>query len=107
MKLTPHLIIGCLLVIVSLIAAGSVLMDESASFPISTRDLRVVGPAANPEVVPAESALSPLMPEFDGPIANPFSPRKPTDGGGGVKIKKPPAPPLESPALPVLPLSEK
>ncbi|MBA3708965.1 MAG: hypothetical protein H0W83_09130 [Planctomycetes bacterium] len=107
MKPNPHLLIGALLLLVAIIAVGSVLVEPSADFPITTRDLRVVGPAADTEIIPAEHALLPLMPEFDGPIANPFSSRKPTDGGGGVKIRKPPAPPLDLPALPVLPLSEK
>jgi hypothetical protein len=106
MKITPHLAVAVLLLLVALVAAAGTMLDASARFPVSTHDQRVVGPAASTGMVPGERALSPLMPEFDGPIANPFSPRK-----GGVpttaKIPLPPAPPLEVPPLPALPLSEK
>ncbi|MBA2479809.1 MAG: hypothetical protein H0V44_04030 [Planctomycetes bacterium] len=106
MKMTPHVFVAAALVLVALIAAVVALLDSGTSFPVPTRDLRVLGPAADTSVMQGQRALASLMPEFDGPIANPFSPRKGTTPNT-ARIPLPPAPPLDAPALPVLPLSEK
>jgi hypothetical protein len=107
MKPTPHLLVAAVLVVVGLFATASALIGGAGSYPIPVRDLRVVGPATDTKVVPAERATGPLVADLSAPPAsNPFSARR-DFRSVELAIGQPPPPRVEYPALPVLPVVTK
>jgi hypothetical protein len=107
MKATPHLLVAGVLVVIALFASASSLLGGSGSYPVATRDLRVIGPGTRTDVVPAERATAPLVADLAGlPSANPFSERRDTRTSP-LNIPLPPPPRLEYPPLPVLPVPVK
>jgi hypothetical protein len=106
MKSTPHVVVATILVLVALIGSAGAIIGTAGGFALPTRELRIVGPASLPTVIPGENALQPLVVDLDGPMANPFSPRK-AAASAMAKIPLPPPPLLDFPALPPLPLPEK
>ncbi len=108
MKTTPHLLAAGLLTVVALFSTGSAIIGGIGGFPIPTHDQRIVGPATKTDVVPAERALLPLIPELsEGPGFNPFSARRTPGGPSITHIPPPPPPQLDFPALPIMPVPQK
>jgi hypothetical protein len=107
MKTTPHLLVAGVLVVIALFATASGLLGGSGGYPVTTRDLRVVGSSTRTDVVAAERATAPLVADLAGPpSSNPFSARK--DGSTPIlNIPLPPPPRVEYPSLPVLPVPVK
>jgi hypothetical protein len=97
-----HLIVAAVLLLLGISAFLSVI-GGGASHAITVRDLRVApASAAVPEIHP-ERALEPIVPGLDEPQGTPFhlgAGREQT----GLRVPRPPAPPLAFPALPPLPL---
>ena len=105
--MTRHLLIAVGLVVCSFLtlAAG---LSAAAGGAVDSAD--VPGTASlGAHVVKADSALGPLQAAFapsnDGPIANPFTMRRGEDHL--TRLPFPPPPPLDLPALPVLPIPER
>ena len=103
--MSNHLLIAGGLVVLSFITLG---LGLTASGTVDAESLGDPGKTAlGPHVIPAARALEPLSREFASePATNPFTLKK----AGEVKQTRlpfPPPPPLELPALPVLPIPER
>jgi hypothetical protein len=105
-KLTPHLYVAAVIVVVALVLGVSPLLTGAGSYRIDSTEQKVVN-VQYQDIVPAATAIEPLNAELSaGPDGNPFTLRK-AGTQHNVKIPLPPAPPLQVPAPPVLPISRK
>ncbi len=106
MKVTPHLIIAAIAVLLALALAVGVLIDTAGSLEVPTTALRLPVPGSE-VVLPPERVLGPVVESLAmSPNHNPF-----TLAEGGPKVDLPvtlpPAPNLDLPLPPALPLVER
>lgn len=108
-KPTPHLYVAAAILLFALFIGAGPLTTGGGSFPTpyTKQSEQKVTNVQDQDVIPAAAATEALIPDLstrtDG---NPFTLRK----GGvqrDVKIPLPPAPPLQAPAPPVLPIPRK
>jgi hypothetical protein len=100
-RVTPHVLLAGSAALIALIATTPTLLFGGGSWPITTDKQRILGAAAECEVVEAKRAFEPLVPELSHPPdVDPFNPRAPSVLTG---LSPPPPPPLAPPPLPVLP----
>jgi hypothetical protein len=105
-KLTPHLYISAVIVVVALALGVSPLLTGAGSYRIDNTEQKVVN-VQHQDIVPAATATEPLNRELSArPDGNPFTLRK-VGTQHNVKIPLPPAPPLQVPAPSVLPIPRK
>jgi hypothetical protein len=104
----PHLLVAAVLVVIALFGTASALIGGAGSYPVLVKDLRVVGPSTRTDVIGAERAIAPVVPELSTPpVSNPFSARRSPSIPFDIKVPLPPPPRLEYPPLPVLPVPVK
>ena len=102
--MSKHLLIGCLAVALSLISLALGLSAGAAGDVTATSEggKTLLGV----HVVAAERALQPLVPAFASEAAtNPFTMKRAEIRT--TRLSFPPPPPLDLPALPVLPIAER
>jgi hypothetical protein len=104
MPVGTHLIAAVVLIVLSLAAVATVL-GAGGAHPIPVHDLRVAPSIATVPEIPAARALGPVVAGFDETAGNPFRPGSSAHSElAGLRVPRPPAPPIAYPALPPLPL---
>jgi len=105
MKLTEQQIIAAVAIAFTLMLTLGPLLDFGVSFTPSNTQMKIEPRKGDLVVLPSSKCSSPLAVDFSVfPKTNPYTRfHQPDDKG----IFNPPAPPLELPQPPVLPLPEK
>jgi len=106
MKATPHLIIAAIAVLIALGLTVGVLVGNAGSLAVPTTALRLPVPGSD-VVLPPERVLGPLVESLAmSPNRNPFTL---AEGVTPVSlpVNQPPAPQLDLPLPPALPLVER
>ena len=107
MKFTTQMWIALGAVFLALLITIGPVLAGGASYPVPITEQRVA-PASILVIVPGDRPIAPLQADQSGPPqSNPFTLRPGQAGHGVLPIPPPPAPPLELPLPPALPVVEK
>ncbi len=105
MKFTNEQMIAGGAILLTLLLTLGPIFDFGVTFTPSTTQMLIQPRRGDLEVIPASRPIRPLVEELSGNAsANPFTLRP---NGGSSRLPAPPAPPVELPLPPALPLPEK
>lgn len=105
MKPTEQQIIAAIAIAITLMLTLGPLLDFGVSFTPSNTQMKIEPRRGDLDVKPASKCTNPLMTDFSlTPKNNPYT-RAPQSNEAG--LFNPPAPPLDLPQLPALPIPDK